>query len=291
MLINFDVEKSQFQFMQNDPSRDVVRWYYASGDPRVVLRLDGFEIEAIAHGEWCDGMVGWDRGDAGYVLPEHVGAKHTKITLKAHNVKEFSIDTPPADLKMMSAILADAPRQIVRFDAQKIAEETIAALTEHCNRLTMRLSIGGWLPGVRSESDFCPLRSEIGDLCRVANGEIDRASADEDFVADTHQLIQDIAELCAWWWDAAYEIPDSWRATDLGRAWDAARYWLMSDEMVTLSEAAELLGYTTDSTGISKIDRLIEKGKLTSYIDPAESNSRRARRVLKSEVKTIKKSR
>ena len=52
-----------------------------------------------------------------------------------------------------------------------------------------------------------------------------------------------------------------------------------------------LLGYTTDSTGLSKIDRLMERGKLTSYSDPAESNPRRARRVLKRDVQALKKSR
>lgn len=287
MLINFDVDKAQFVLMKIDD--DKLRWYYASGEPRLVLRLDGFALEEIQPGEWCDGLVGWDRGDAGYVLPEHVGAKHTKVTLKSHGAQEFSIDTPPADLKMLSAIMADAPRQAVRFNAQAIADETIAMLTEHVTRLSHRLSIGGWLPGVSAENDFVPLRSEIEDLCRVANGEVDRATADEDFVADTHQLAQDIAELCAWWWTGEYQIPQSWRETDLGRAWDAARYWLLSDDLITLSEAAALLGYTTDSTGMSKIDRLIEKGKLTAYIDPSESNPRRARRVLKRDVRALKK--
>jgi len=287
MLINFDVDKAQFALMRTDDEKR--RWYYAIREPRVLLRLDGFSIEEIKPNEWCDGMVGWDRGDAGYVLPENVGAKHTKITLKAHGVTSFDINTPPDDLKMLSAILADAPRTAMRFDAQAISDETIAALTEHMTRIGMRLSIGGWMPGVSADHDVCPLRVEINDLCQVANGEVDRSTADGDFVADTQQLLQDIAELCAWWWTAEYEIPHSWRETDLGRAWDAARYWLMSDDMITISEAAKVLGYTADSTGMSKIDRLVARGKLTAYIDPNEANPRRARRVLKSEVRGMKR--
>ena len=289
MLINFDVSAEKFVYMRQDVKTQ--RWYYASADPRVLLRLDGFPIDEVVPGEWCDGLIGWDRGDAGYVLPQNVGAKHTKITLKAHGVKEFDINMPPADLKMLSAILADAPRTAMHFDAQAIADETIAALTEHVSRLSQRLSIGGWLPGVSADRDFVPLRSEIEDLCAVANGEIDRATASGDVVADTHQLLQDIAELCAWWWMAEYEIPQSWRDTNLGRAWDAARYWLLSNDLITLSEAAHLLGYSTDSTGMSKIDRLIERGKLTDYIDPSEPNPRRARRVSRNEVKGIKRAR
>lgn len=288
MLINFDVEKSQFQFMREDAEKR--RWYYASGEPRVVLRLDGFSIEAIAPGEWFDGLVGWDRGDAGYVLPEHVGAKHTKITLKSR-VREFSINTPPADLKMMSAILAEAPRQMVRFNAAAIAAETIAMLTEHVSRLSHRLSIGGWLPGVEAESDFSPLRSEIEDLCRVANGEIERATASADLVGETQELIQDIAELCAWWWSAEYQIPQSWRETALGRAWDAARFWLLSDDMITLSEAAMMLYGAAEAAELNKIDRLIDRGKLAAYIDPSESNPRRARRVLKPEMRDLNRKR
>jgi hypothetical protein len=285
VLINFDVDKSLFKFTRADPPKR--RLYYAIGEPRVLLRLDGFAIEDIAPNEWCDGLIGWDRGDAGYVLPGNEGAKHTKITLKAHGVKEFSISTPPADLKMLSAILADAPRIAMRFDAATIADETIAALTEHVSRLSQRLSIGGWLPDAKD--DYCPLRSEIDDLCRVANGEVERATAGEEFVMDTHQLLQDIAELCAWWWTAEYEIPQSWRETDLGRAWDAARYWLLSDDVITLSQAAALLGYTTDSTGMSKIDRLIARGKLSTYIDPSEPNPRRARRVSKRDMLDMKR--
>ncbi len=289
MLINFDVEKSQFTFMKEDVEKH--RWYYASGEPRVVLRLDGFSIEEIAPGEWCDGLVGWDRGDAGYVLPEHVGAKHTKITLKDHDVREFDIHTPPADLKMLSAILAEAPRTAVRFNADQIADEVISLLTDHVSRLSHRLCIGGWLPHISIESDFVPLRVEIADLCRVANGEVDRATADEDFVGEMQALIQDIAELCAWWWTSEYQIPDSWRETPLGRAWDAARYWLLSDEMITLSEAAEILYRSTEPAQLMKIDRLIERGKLTSYLDPTESNPRRARRVLKRDVRDLKRKR
>jgi hypothetical protein len=288
MFINFDIEPSQFVLMKIDD--DKRRWYYASGEPRVVLRLDGFAIEDIQPGEWCDGLVGWDRGDAGYVLPAHVGAKHTKITLKSHGVKEFSINTPPADLKMLSAILAEAPRQIVKFDAAQIADETISWLTEHVTRLSHKLSIGGWHPGVAPDRDFVPLRAEIEDLCRIANGEIDRATASEELVGETNELIQDIAELCAWWWTAEYQIPQSWRETDLGRAWDAARFWLLSDDMMTLSDAAAQMGYAADSTGLSRIDRLIERGKLSIYIDPSESNPRRARRVSKREVKALKRS-
>jgi len=40
-----------------------------------------------------------------------------------------------------------------------------------------------------------------------------------------------------------------------------------------------------------KIDRLIERGKLTSYIDPHEANPRKARRVLRSEVQRLKQAR
>lgn len=108
MLINFDVDRDLFVTMRYDAEKH--RWYYASDNPRVVLRLDGFSLDEIDDGEWCDGMVGWDRGDTGYVLPQNIGMKHTKITLKLHGVKEFDINMPHQDLKMMSAILADAPR-------------------------------------------------------------------------------------------------------------------------------------------------------------------------------------
>lgn len=264
------------------------RTFYALAEPRIILRCDGFTLADLAIGEYCDASIGWDEGDhTEFVLAGNEHKRHTKITLRKRlglNLNEFRIDEK---LKPLSAILATAPRAAARFDAEKIAAETISLLTDHISRLSHRLSIGGWHPGVKPESDFVPLRAEIDLLCRAANGEIDRADASAETIGEIQELIQDIAELTSPYWTAFYTIPADWRETDLGRAWDAARYWLMSADMISLADAARLLYDAADAADLNKLDRLVQRGDLTEYIDPTESNPRRARRILKSDVQHL----
>ena len=62
------------------------RFYYAAEAPwRILLVLRGQPINAPA---WTpsnvvNGLVGWDEGSAGFVLPENEKRRHTKITLLA----------------------------------------------------------------------------------------------------------------------------------------------------------------------------------------------------------------
>lgn len=289
MLIHIDRPLTDFEQTKYDDEHD--RWFYALAEPRVLLRVDGFELSDVQTGDYVDASVGWDRGDAGYVRSENVGKRHTKITFRkrlGQLPEQFDINDK---LKPLSAVLAAAPSNAARFDANAIADEVISLLTDHVSRLSHKLSIGGWLPGVASESDFVPLREEISELCRIANGEIDRNDASDEFVAETHQLLQDVAELCAWWWTAEYEIPQSWRETPLGRAWDGARFWLLSADMINLSEAARMLYDAAGPAELNKIDRAIKRGDLVEYSDPTEPNPRQARRVLKSDVRRLLKKR
>jgi len=288
MLIHINDDSLKlFKPTQVDATRK--RFYYASADPRAIIRCDGFPLIDVGAGEYLDASVGWDEGGhSAYVLAGNENKRHTKITFHKLLGKHpsFSVDDK---LQPLSAILATAPRERVKFDELKIAQEVVGQLREHIYRLGMRVYPGGISP--TDESDFCPVREEIKDLCRIANGEAERKTASPEFVADTHQLIQDIAELCAGWWGAEYDIPRSWRETELGRAWDAVRYWLLSDDMLTLSAAARLLFGAADANELNKVDRAIKRGDLDEHTDPTEPNSQRARRVLNIQVKAILKKR
>jgi len=289
MLIhNNDASLALFKLTQTDETRK--RFYYASQEPRVIIRCDGFVLSEIRDGEYLDASVGWDEGEhTAYVLPGNENKRHTKITFhKRLGLKpSFAIDDK---LQPLSAIIATAPRNAARFDADKIAQDVVAALRSHIYQLGCRLDAAVINPSADG-SGFCPVREEIKDLCRIANGEVDRKTASGEFVADTTQLIQDIAELVAGWWSAEYDVPRAWRDTELGRAWDAVRYWLLSDDMISLSDAARMLYGSADAAELNKVDRAIKRGDLVEYTDPNEPNSQRARRVLKSQVKKIMRKR
>lgn len=287
MLLHFDIAPDAFRQIKYDAERG--RWYFASADPLVLIRLD--VIAKLEAGTYWDASIGWDRGDAGYVHPENVGRQYTKITLRKAYGQTPPAQFNPKEFKTLSQILADAPHQAKqRFDSDQIANEVIGQVRSHVTRLGLRVWVGGVLPQTRDDN-WCDLKAEIEELCRLANGEVDRKSASEDFIGETHELLQDIAELCAPWWSNQYTIPGDWRKTQLGLAWDAARFWLLSSDMMTLSDAARMLYGAADTSELSRLDRAISRNELDEYADPGEPNPRKARRVLKSQVKAMLKKR
>lgn len=288
MLIHIDhLEPEKFLKTRIDHERG--RRYFAMADPLVLIRLDG-ESELKA-GNYYDASIGWDRGDAEFVCSENVGRQHTKITLR----KSYGAMPPnsfdPNEFKMLSQIIADAPRAArSRFDADAIAEEVISQIRNHVTRLGLRVYVGGVLPQTH-DTEWCDLQAEIEELCRIANGEVDRKTVGDEFVEETHQLIQDTAELCGPYYATTYTIPDEWRKTALGQAWEAVRFWLLSDDMITLSEAARMLYDAADSAELGKLERAIARGDLDEYNDPSEANPRKSKRVLKRQVRALLKKR
>jgi len=265
------------------------RRFYASADPRVIVRCDGLDLATIQTGEYVDALVGWDSGEyTDFVLPGNANKRHTKITIKralGAMPDEFSINEA---LKPLSAILARAPKASPLFDADRIATEVVAQITQHLSDLARRISAGGWLPSTAPAADFCPLREEIGTLCRIANGEIDLDDAPPEAIDEYHQLAQDIAELTVTWW-GQYDIPADWRATELGRAWQAVAYRLavQGEALLTLSEAAQRIYGEATSATLTALSRLIDQTDTVTYVDPGEANPRRSRRLTARDVETL----
>lgn len=85
------------------------RWYYAAEAPwRIVLVLRGQPIDASF---WTpsgivNGLVGWENGTAGFVLPENEKRRHTKITLIAQPPGVIYI----ADVESLVHTLFRSPR-------------------------------------------------------------------------------------------------------------------------------------------------------------------------------------
>jgi hypothetical protein len=81
---------------------------------------------------------------------------------------------------------------------------------------------------------------------------------------------------------AGYSIPPEFWESDFGWMVLRAFLWSQGDELMTISEAAEVAGKS-----VKYISDLARRGKLTVYKDPSEPNPRRATRVLRSEVEGL----
>lgn len=98
---------------------------------------------------------------------------------------------------------------------------------------------------------------------------------------EMYEICQSMAEwLFAIPGTSSYTIPDEWYDTPMGALWGMAFARVQGDELITISEAAELAGVTMQA-----ISARIDRGTLASYTDPSAPNPQKGRRLVrKSDV-------
>lgn len=173
------------------------------------------------------------------------------------------------------------------FDATKIVQDITSRVMHHMTWQFMHQLY--FMPPQMPPIEQSPLGEQIRQLCQVANGEIDRATADPMFVGETAEMVQSLMEtLFSTPLINAYLIPESFWGTELGQVVQAVQLWLADDELITLSEAARILRGQAETRNLVYVRSLIDKGELTRYADPGEPNPQRAGRVRRSEVERLK---
>ena len=76
-----------------------------------------------------------------------------------------------------------------------------------------------------------------------------------------------------------YDTPDWWGDTELGALWWQAVIRIKGDELITISQAAELAGVT-----VQAISQRIERGKLDAFTDPFAPERQGRRKVRRDDV-------
>lgn len=197
------------------------------------------------------------------------------------------------------------------FDPQPVTAWIVGQLSWHTQRLHMQVFWGSdpqtggapfYAAQLHQAIETSPLREEIALLCRAANGEIPRDSADEAVVAEVIDTIQSIAELLcvAPWGASGYTIDRAFWTTPAGQVMLHAQRWAKAEELITYTDAARLFDplawsetLATDArnrmqeAARARVRRMVESGELTGYIDPLESHSNRQARVSRAEVDAL----
>jgi len=160
-------------------------------------------------------------------------------------------------------------------------------LLEYWNRRKWELEqtvLGIEVPLVAPDTLFnSALADQLAEIARMAAGEL---NADDEWIAGIVQEgIQDLMErlFAPPGLGGAYRIPAEFWETPLGAIIATAYFRIRGDELITITEAAEALGVSTQA-----ISNRIATGSLTAYRDPDEPNPQRARRVLRSEVEALR---
>ena len=93
-----------------------------------------------------------------------------------------------------------------------------------------------------------------------------------------YEICQGVAEwLFAMPNASTYTIPDSFSDTPFGALWSAAFVRVQGDNLITIAEAAEMMGVS-----VQAISARIDRGKtLKGYVDPLATNPRSGRRLVK----------
>lgn len=126
------------------------------------------------------------------------------------------------------------------------------------------------------------LADSLAEIARAADGE---GPLPEQVAGEVQECIQDLCErLFSSPLLAGYEIPEEFWETPLGAMTARALFRARGDELITITEAAELLGLT-----VSAVSQYLVRGQLTGYPDPWEPNPARRRRVLRSDVERLKR--
>lgn len=180
------------------------------------------------------------------------------------------------------------------FDADRITRDVIQQMSGYLGRFLRTLFPTGELPPALSETDWQALldrpnalSNDIRRLVRVANGDIPADQADDLFMEDVQDSIRSVCKtlFAAPGSPHAYEIPPLFWGTELGRVVRHCQLWLRGDDLITYTEAAEILFPDADlQIARMRIKRMVERGELTAYIDPRENNPQHAARVSRQEV-------
>lgn len=176
------------------------------------------------------------------------------------------------------------------FNKTEIVTEEVARLQRHYNHVGNALYFGH-MPAPILPGDDTPFGKEIELLCDVANGKINRATADEFAVMEIAMTVQSVCEalFVAPGGTYAYIIPEQFWNTQLGQVVARVQMWLRDDDLISITEAAKMLRNGTEKRDLMYVRSLIKSGQLTAYPDLDEPNPTQRQRVSRAAVEALKK--
>ncbi len=139
-----------------------------------------------------------------------------------------------------------------------------------------------------------PLHADIALFIQIANGHLDRSEADDQAIGEIIEHLQQFLDLLFLpaHGRLMYSVPTSfWTEPGIGQVLVRVQAWLRQDDLISFTEAAQLLFPTIADNNIQaarmRIKRLTEQGTLMVYIDPNEPNPTQQTRVSRQAVEAL----
>ncbi|GLV60742.1 hypothetical protein KDH_75610 [Dictyobacter sp. S3.2.2.5] len=138
-----------------------------------------------------------------------------------------------------------------------------------------------------SGDEASPLRRDLWLLIGIANGEFRRS--DEQTVQQGEQALARVQNLLL---DNPLGgrtlLPHNFWQSDIGILLSRVRWWISSDELITISNAAALAFGSNTQANRMRIVRAIDNGLLESFPDPSVANPQQNKRVLRPQVERLR---
>lgn len=180
------------------------------------------------------------------------------------------------------------------FDASTLTADIVGRVQSQAVRLSGSLRWPNTLEGPQRDQYPGPLHADIDLFVRIANGQIERTQADDELVGMVVERLQELLDalfLPAYGRAAYYVPPSFWHEPGIGLVLARVQAWLRSDDMIGLTEAAQLLFPELARDNLQaarmRVRRLVNRGTLMSYIAPDEPNPTQQLRVSRQALEAL----
>lgn len=171
------------------------------------------------------------------------------------------------------------------FD-DRLAEDTVAVVRRRYQELGALLGEPAGREPSGPQGEPSVLRRDLLLLIRVANGEYPRTEALIREVAPSLTRVLDL--LLGNAVHSKAMIQDDFWNSGIGTVASRVRWWIYSDDLITISNAAALaFGENTQATRM-RIARAVDQGLLEWVPDPSVANPQQNRRVLRPQVERLR---
>jgi len=180
------------------------------------------------------------------------------------------------------------------FDVTVIADDVVNRITQHYHHIGQSLA---W-PDTNQPSypahPPTPLHADIARFVQIANGDLDRATADNQTIGELIERFQNLLDLLFLPANGqyTYRIPATfWSQPGIGQVLARVQAWLRHDDLISFTDAAQLLfpgiARTNMQAARMRVKRLAERGDLMIYLAPDEPNPTQQARVSRQAVEAL----
>ena len=180
------------------------------------------------------------------------------------------------------------------FDSSTIADDVVRRMVLHYQRIGRSLAWPDTGATPSRAQPPTPLHADIARFVAIANDEHDRATADDQTIGELIERFQHLLDLLFLPANGqySYRIPATfWNEPGIGQVLARVQAWLRQDDLITLTEAAQLLFPNVADTNLQaarmRVKRLTERGELMVYLAPDEPNPTQQARVSRQAINAI----